>query len=252
MANNTMYKITLLEWFKHNPGAQKSFKKTMIEHRLISDAKINALPLSNKWLFINLILICGDHANDTITMTQRQVNEILTTREGAHNALDRMQELRLLTFEKTSLIEVNKEKLSKVNKVKEVKVEVHEVVKNGLVTIDKISTRVSKAESRGALFQFSQFQIVSERLRDVTHRAQEGWLAAYPSVEFITQEILRAHSWIETNPKKAPKNFGPFMGNWLSRAFENYRKGIPSRRQTQSEINAQALQEMYEKVNRGE
>lgn len=107
---STIYKITLLEWFKHNPNAKKSYKKTMIENKLINDAKVNALPLSHKWLFINLILICGDHGNDTITLTQRQVNDILTTKEGASNALDRMKSFQLLTYEKIALNELKEEK----------------------------------------------------------------------------------------------------------------------------------------------
>lgn len=103
-----IYKITVLKWREHNPTAKKHFKKTMIEHRLMTDAKINALPLSHKWLFINLLLICGEHANDTITMTQRQVNEVLTTREGASNALARLQSFQLIRYEEIVLIEENR------------------------------------------------------------------------------------------------------------------------------------------------
>lgn len=95
-----MYRITLINWREHNPGKKKTHKKTMIANNLISDAKVLALTLSQRWLFINLLLIAGDHANDTITLTQRQVNDILTTKEGAQNALDRLQSFQLVTFEK--------------------------------------------------------------------------------------------------------------------------------------------------------
>jgi len=119
MANNSLFKITVLKWFEHNPNAKKTYKRSMIQHSLVSDAKINAMPLSHKWLFINMLLICGDHANDTITLTQRQLNDILTTREGAHNALARLQSFQLITYEEIALIEV-KEKKRRVTERKEV------------------------------------------------------------------------------------------------------------------------------------
>jgi hypothetical protein len=118
MKDSEIYTITLNKWSQYNQKAKKSYKATLIQHSLITDAKVNALTLSNKWLFINILLICGDHANDTITLTKRQINDILTTREGASNALDRLQSLQLVTYEKTSLIEV-KEKNRKERNRKE-------------------------------------------------------------------------------------------------------------------------------------
>ncbi len=52
-------------------------------------------------------------------MTQRQVNEILTTKEGARNALARMQELRILTYEEIPLIEEKRRELKEVKRSKE-------------------------------------------------------------------------------------------------------------------------------------
>lgn len=119
---NRIFQITLLKWLEHNPNAKKSYKKTLIEHSIINDAKINAMPLSNKWLFFNLIMICGDHAKDTVTLTERQINGILTTREGATNALDRLQSFQLLKYEEIVL-----------NKVKEVK-EMKEIKEKKIIT----------------------------------------------------------------------------------------------------------------------
>lgn len=106
---NTFYKITVTKWHEHNSIKKNTYKKTLISNNLITDAKINALPTSNKWLFLALLLICGDHANDTITLTERQVNDILTTREGASNALDRLQSFQLVTYEKMPIIKEIKE-----------------------------------------------------------------------------------------------------------------------------------------------
>lgn len=119
-----MYKITIINWHEHNEGKKKHFKKTMIANNLISDAKVLSLTLSQRWLFINLLLIAGDYASDTVTLTKRQINEILTTREGAHNALDRLVQLQLVSYEKNeSLIKEVKEK-KEIKEVKEKKFQV--------------------------------------------------------------------------------------------------------------------------------
>jgi hypothetical protein len=57
---------------------------------------------------------------------------------------------------------------------------------------------------------------------------QESWLAAYPDPAWIKQEINKAAAWISSNPKRAPKKYPAFMGNWLSRGWEKHRKTIPS------------------------
>lgn len=85
---------------------------------MITDARICALPLSHRWLFLSLLLICGDHACDTVTLTERQVNDALTVRVGAENALQVLQEFQLVTFEKTLLKKEKKRKEDKERKEK--------------------------------------------------------------------------------------------------------------------------------------
>lgn len=91
-----------------------------------------------------------------------------------------------------------------------------------------ISTRGSKALPRGCIPQFQFCPICVERMQNVTYRAQESWLVAYPNVDWIVNEIRRAHAWAETNSKRAPKDWGKFMLSWLSRGYENYRKSHQS------------------------
>lgn len=63
--------------------------------------------------------------------------------------------------------------------------------------------------------------------------AQQAWLATYGDPVWVSTEILKANSWIATNPTRAPKSkVGRFVTNWLSRSWETYRKtntGIPRR-----------------------
>lgn len=203
-----IYKITLLKWREHNPAAKKHFKKTMIEHRLVNDAKINALPLSHKWLFINLLLICGEHANDTVTLTKRQVNDILTTREGASNALARLQSFQLISFEEMPLIEEKRreEKRKEENSAEPSNLVplVPSVPKEVLI---KIADNHHVEVSRGLIL---------------------SWADTYPK-DFLDLEVKKARSWLLANPHKSPKsNFGRFFNSWFNRAWEDYRKSLKS------------------------
>lgn len=70
--------------------------------------------------------------------------------------------------------------------------------------------------------------ILENLLKLVKPSTQAAWLAAYPDQEWIKTELLKAHAWIDVNPKKAPKHFPRFMGNWLARGWEQYRKTLQS------------------------
>ena len=110
MSSKNLFTIKITNWNKHNPGKKNTYKKTLISNNLNYDAKICALPTSHKWLYLALLLISGDAANDTVTISERAVNEQLKARVGAANALSLLQEYQLLTFEKSPLIkERNKE-----------------------------------------------------------------------------------------------------------------------------------------------
>lgn len=108
------------------------------------------------------------------------------------------------------------------------------------------------SSSRGVVASLKGDSTVETLLGGVTREAQNAWLKAYPSAEWIVTEVLRANAWIESNPQKRPKVFGRFMANWLGRAFESYRKGIPSRRQTTSEVNASVIGELWQRNQKGE
>jgi transposase-like protein len=82
---------------------------------------------------------------------------------------------------------------------------------------------------------------------------QRAWLQAYKNCgpEWIKEEVLKAHAWQTANPRKASKDFGRFMTNWLGRSFESWRKGVPTRRQTQSELNTQVAMDLFKKNQEG-
>lgn len=119
MAARDLYKIKLLNWEKHNPKAKKFYKKSLIDNNFCDDGRLDVLPTSTKWLLIALILKCGDAANDTVTMSEQGLKKYLTRTEQVLNALNQLQSLQLLTYEKISLL--IKEKKEKEKKEKEIK-----------------------------------------------------------------------------------------------------------------------------------
>lgn len=68
----------------------------------------------------------------------------------------------------------------------------------------------------------------NELLQNAGADLQRAWLETYQDQAWIKQEVNKASAWILANPRKAPKKFGAFMNNWLSRAWESYRKTLPS------------------------
>lgn len=104
----------------------------------------------------------------------------------------------------------------------------------------------------GAIPEFVDDPVCSHWLEGVSEAVQRAWILAYPSPEWVIQEIKNANVWLISNPKKNPKKFGAFMSNWLSRSFEKYRKGLPTNFQTHSQKNADALRDMHERVLKGE
>lgn len=111
-----IFKIRVVKWNEHNKSAKNTYKKTMVSHTIVTDAKLLSLPVGCRWLFVCLILRCGENGNDTVTLTERQVNDILSTRIGAENALSLLQSLQLVTFEKTALIKERKKELKERKK----------------------------------------------------------------------------------------------------------------------------------------
>ena len=79
---------------------------------------------------------------------------------------------------------------------------------------------------------------VSETWKDVRDPAR--WeveiSSAYPEGFDYLQEAKFAQLWILNNPKRAPHDHKRFFGNWLKKAYEDWRKGVPSSRTRRSSI----------------
>lgn len=111
-------------------------------------------------------------------------------------------------------------------------------------------SRGAGASSRGLVSELAGDETVELLLSQVTRDTQKAWLKIYPT-DLIVEEVKKANIWMVTNPQKRPKQFGRFMSNWLSNAYERYRKGIPTRRLTNAEVNQQAAADLYRRNQEG-
>ena len=97
--NNDVYKITIINWEKHNPNRKKNYKYTQISNNLIHDSKLRVLPVSVRWLWINLLLTAGDHSRDTVEISERQLRDMLESSWSVARALNAFQSFQMVSYE---------------------------------------------------------------------------------------------------------------------------------------------------------
>lgn len=73
----------------------------------------------------------------------------------------------------------------------------------------------------------SKLQLTFE-LRQVSTETQKAFLDAYPDPKWVAQQVFKALAWEVTNPHKKKENFPRFLGNWLSRGWDEHTSRLPS------------------------
>jgi len=111
------YKITVTNFERHNPHIKKSHKKTLISNNFCWDDKLVELPLSIRWLFLGLLLSCGEVGRESIETTPKTLRTLLGQYpESIETALLSLQSLQLLTFEKSAPLELNRNEMNRNEK----------------------------------------------------------------------------------------------------------------------------------------
>lgn len=64
--------------------------------------------------------------------------------------------------------------------------------------------------------------------RNVPKETQQAFLDAYPDPQWVAQQAFKALAWEVMNPAKRKKNFPRFLGNWLSRGWDEHTSKLPS------------------------
>lgn len=104
MSATAIYTITVSNWNKHNATIKKGHKATLISNNFCWDSKIGAVPLTVRWLFLGILLTCGDLTTDTVELNERQVRDLLESSWSVDRALGALQQLQLLRYTKNEFI----------------------------------------------------------------------------------------------------------------------------------------------------
>jgi hypothetical protein len=123
-----------------------------------------------------------------------------------------------------------------------------EIEKEKEYTEAKASSSSSKKSPRGCVDKLSGNAIIEKTLSTVTAASQKAWLDCYEDAEFLKQEILKAYAWIESNPRRRPKNIQRFLNNWFSRAWESRRKTFPTKQAVNSSYGKTTAQQRQENL----
>jgi hypothetical protein len=114
----TVFKITIINWEKHNPNKKKNHRYFLLENRFFEDAKTSQLKPIETLLFIKLLCVAGDllsnhfevHAG-LMPSRWRMSDQLLS------NCCNSLQQLQLISYEKKdSLLIQEKRKEEKTEK----------------------------------------------------------------------------------------------------------------------------------------
>lgn len=97
---NVIYKITVTNFNHYNGHIKRGHKSTLISNNFCDDAKLRVLPVSVRWMFLGIILTCGDHTRDTVEMTESMLRDLLESSWSIARALDALQSFQLLSYTK--------------------------------------------------------------------------------------------------------------------------------------------------------
>lgn len=132
----SVYKVTIKNWFEHNPKSKKGYTHFMVSKRIFNDEKIANLRPIEFQIYVYCLSICADMASEHFQISVGMVPKYM--RIGSKmlsNCLDRLEQLQLLTVEKNESLKNRIEKKGIERKRKEKNSS--EVKKAEIVLIEK-------------------------------------------------------------------------------------------------------------------
>ncbi len=207
MARKDIYRITVLNWEKHNGTMKRGHKASLIQNNFCSDAKLRTVPVTVRWLFLGILLICGDHTRDTIEMSERQVRELLESSWSIERALSSLQELGVLTYGKNGPLLIEEKR--KEEKRREVE---------GAPAAPTAQEPLALGDEVGFGPEFQGNSLLDQALPQISKGLQKGWLETYDPtwlkqslLHAINHHMARQMAQNVTDVKDWPKRFT----NWL-------------------------------------
>lgn len=245
MKKNTIYKITVLNWEKHNPNRKKSYKYTLIANNFCSDSKMEVLPMSVRWMYLGLLLLCGDHAEGTVKVGGSTLKGLLKTGVSIAEGLTLLESLQLVTSEILEFPLI----LNELNRIERKGIE--------LVGL-KATSELLEAVSESAEVQPHQLPEIIKPQKKKIHKADpvriktcneftqvvgtdimEAWCKIYNDEDFLNREVDKSFAWMLTNPQKStrtPRGWRQFYNNWFRNAWDDRMKKTQSVKQKHVEV----------------
>lgn len=120
MEKGVLYRITVSNFNKYNSKLKKGHKCTLISNNFCNDSKLGMLPITTRWMFLGIILTCGDFTQDTVEMSAKELRSLLECNRNIDRELDQLQSLQLLSYDKIDLflnrIEKNRIEKKRISK----------------------------------------------------------------------------------------------------------------------------------------
>ena len=242
MSHKSLYLINVTDFAKNNSTLKKGHKFTLISNNFCTDNRLGMLPLSHRWLFLGLLLMCGNHTTDTVELNEKQLRDMLESSRSVDKALDALQYLQLLNYTKIDFL------MNRIDiKGKEIKVKENNLLLSALEKSDpepdqKSLVATSKNEvtrtipSTKLLHKVYSTNDLSSCLDNVS---KTNLLELYPDPEFIKREFIKMHNWLIANPKKNNKTFrgwATFVSGWLDKGWPKYQASIPTNKAASSSV----------------
>ena len=239
-----IYKITLLNFRKHNSGLKKGHKHTLIANNFFEDAKVQTLSVHTQHLLLRLILTCGDLCRDTVELSSKRLRTMFECNRNIDGALNQLQELQILSYEKIELFLNRKEEKRKEEKRKEVG-EV-ELVKLEPSPPEQPASQPSKFDAEN----------LDEVLSSLGEEKANAWRELYNhDEEFILRELRKAWQYYALdNPSKKPKSrrgWSQCLSSWLERGW-SYRSKTIAGQQTKTQARNTKSREVLQMIEDGE
>lgn len=118
MAKKDIYQIKIINWEKHNPNPKKGYRRAMIHHGFLSDAKVRLLSPCTKLLYLSCLLVAGESQQSQIEVSHESLRfQSGVKSESIESQLTLLQSLQLLTFEKSEpLLERNRKDRNRMDR----------------------------------------------------------------------------------------------------------------------------------------
>jgi hypothetical protein len=229
MANNKfIYRITVTNFNKYNSTLKKGHKSTLISNNFCSDPKLGTLPMTTRWMFLGIVLTCGDFTRDTVEMSSKALRNLLECNRDVDRELYSLQSLQVLTFEKIDPFMNRIEKKVKESKRKEENIFIAEIddPKNESEnsTLDGPSTdpQISKPEVRRQIEKIynDHYPLKKGKSKGVEKLSKE--LKSEKDFADLVIAITRYKAQL-TDPQFA-LHFSTFAGQWRDCLDPDYGK----------------------------